>query len=154
MQNRNIARIGSAALVAALLGFSGTGLAQQNAVHALDNQTSTPSTHDGAGHGQSMADALAADLDAFNRQDNVNRGPSTHMPQNHERQQVAQQIRELSADVDAYNANATRGRLPETHVPASQVAHAADHHRANELADRVTQFNRSGGDLSSVKNLN
>lgn len=153
MQNRNIARIGSAVLVAALLGFSGAGFAQQNAVHALDGQPATPQTNE-AGQGQSMANALASDLDAFNRQDNVNRGPSTHMPQNHERQQVAQQIRELSADVDAYNANATLGRLPATHVPANEVAHTADHRRADELADRVAQFNRSGGDLSSVQNLN
>lgn len=153
MQTRHIARIGNAALLVALLAFSGAGMAQQNAVHALDTQPDAQAV-DRADQGQSMANALASDLDAFNQQDNVNRGPSTRMPRNQPPQHVAQRIRELSADVDAYNANATRGRLPATHVPASQVAHAADHRRADELADRVAQFNRSGGDLSSVQNLN
>lgn len=154
MQNRTFARISSTVLIAALLGFSGTGLAQQNAVHALDGQASTSTVDETTPRDQSLANSLAADLDAYNAQDNANRGPSTRMPKNHKSHRVARQIRELGNDVDAYNNSATDGRVPQTHMPASNVAQASDHARAERLADRVAAFNQSGGDLSSVEALN
>lgn len=158
MQHSTITRIGAAALIAGLVSFSSAGFAQQEALEALNAQAEADQTDAAANShhalADTLADTLAADLDAYNRQDNFDRGPSTHMPQDHTPQRVTHRIQRLAADLDAYNAAHTHGRLPQTHVPASEVAQSVDYSRADNIAHRLARFNESGGDLSSVQNLN
>ena len=154
MQHSTITRIGAAALIAGLVSFSSAGFAQQEALEALNAQAEADQTDAAANSNHPLSDTLAADLDAYNRQDNIGRGPSTHMPQDHTPQRVTHRIQRLAADLDAYNAAHTHGRLPQTHVPASEVAQSVDYSRADNIAHRLARFNESGGDLSSVQNLN
>jgi len=149
MKNRTTTQIASLAVVASLLGFSSAGFAQSEAVDALNARDAQNDTAAVEAESHPMADALAADLDAFNTQDE-GYAPETHVPANAEQQQVAQQTRELAAEIDAYNASATEGRIPSTHIPADEM-HQPNRGDAQELAAELTRYNQSGGSLNSVR---
>ncbi|MES1930562.1 hypothetical protein SADO_14969 [Salinisphaera dokdonensis CL-ES53] len=150
MQNRTVTRIASVAVLASLLGFSTLGFAQSEAVEAMNARADQATTATTSPQAHPMADALAADLDAHNKQDTEGRLPETHVPADEAPQQVAQQTRQLSADLDAYNASATDGLVPSTHMPANADNHSADP-QAQELAAELTRYNQSGGSLNSVR---
>lgn len=135
-----------AALLAGLIGFSGTSLAQANAIQVL-NQNADDASRDTAtaGADHRATERLADAVDAYNRQASAGLVPDTRIPageaQNPADHRAAQQLGER---VDAYNENATESLTLDTWIPASQskdtVAPVID-----ELKADVNAYNRTGG---------
>ena len=148
MQKRTLKRVGLLTLTAALIGFSSLGLAQSKAIEALDTPhaaavETTPAPQ------RSMANSLAADLDAYNQQATAGRVPGDRLPADNTTHHMADSVRDLSQDLDAYNSNATAGRVPETHMPAN-AAQPDTHPQAQALAAELNRYNDTGGSLASI----
>ncbi|MES1948280.1 hypothetical protein C84B14_13053 [Salinisphaera sp. C84B14] len=137
----------SAALIAGLVGFSSLGFAQSEAIedmnarNAQPQETASVETHP-------MADQLAADLDAFNRQHTQDRVVGQQLPQDYEPAQVSQTAMQLSDAIENYNAQASQGLVPETSMPADATPHS--YPQTEALAADLTRYNETGGNLNAL----
>lgn len=147
MQHRIAKNAILAGVLAGLAGFSSLGFAQSEALQALDAQQAEQNSASTAYHPE--ADALAAELDAFNRQDTAGRVVGDRVPADQSSQHVSRMARQLSHDLDAYNASATEGRVPSTHMPAT--ADQSPNPTSQALAAELTRYNETGGSLSAVR---
>lgn len=147
MPHSTAIRISTFAVVTALVGFSGAGLAQSNALRALDGNEAEASA---AGHATShpMADELAASIDAYNRNagahglaGDMNTGAAAAILEDND------EARQLGHELDEYNARAGRSLVPDTRVAKNADGHAP-HDTADALAKRLTRYNETGGSLA------
>lgn len=136
-------------LISGLLGFSSLGLAQSEAIRALNNQGEAQPRRQSTPE-YTQANQLGSALDAFNRQDTRGRIPGDALTSGGQSQQVSHEARELSAEIDAYNANASKNLVPETRVPTDEHNPTVSA-QAQELAAELTRYNATGGSLSSVR---
>jgi len=144
MKNSTLAKtVTSGVVLAALVGFSGTSLAQSKAIESLNTQPTQTNTFDTVEH-HTKADQLSAALDRFNTQDEASQGLQTRSAGSQAPQQVSGVARELSHEIDNYNATASNSLVPQTHVVASETDHKATP-VAQQLAAELTTYNRTGG---------
>jgi len=133
----------SGVVLAALVGFSGTSLAQSEAIESMNAQQTQLNTFETVEH-HATADQLSAALDQFNTQDRASEGLQTQSTGSQAPQQVSRVANRLSNEIDAYNADASSSLVPETHAVASESNHKAMP-IAQQLASELTTYNRTGG---------
>ena len=137
----------SATLIAGLIGFSSLGFAQSEAIEAYNAQNAQPQTSSQV-ETHPMADQLAADLDAFNRQHTQGRVISHDLPAGNEQAEVSQTAMQLSDAIENYNAQASQGLVPETSMPADATPHS--YPQTEALAADLTRYNETGGNLNAL----
>ncbi|MES1951428.1 hypothetical protein S4A8_11246 [Salinisphaera sp. S4-8] len=138
----------STALIAGLVGFSSLGFAQSEAVQALDAQNAQPQANATvASHPQ--ADQLAAELDAFNRQDTQGRIVGNGLASSDQSADVSRTAMQLSNEIENYNAQASEGLVPETHMPAGTTVHT--YPQTEALAAELARYNETGGNLNALR---
>jgi hypothetical protein len=145
MQHRTITRIGAAALIAGLVGFSSAGFAQQDALDAyraqdnVSNETAStvPQAHP-------KADAISRDLAAYEQRadDSVVGAPRSKVTT--EQNALLDRIAELRSDLDAYYGENSFDNTQASDVPMAR------HRTAREISENLARFEENGGSLNTL----